>query len=194
MASQHTKVVIDRIEKRVFRRLEDAMSESSKKEAARRACWIAEEQERRLRMKNETTSGQKSDPVRQEAEEQKVKAQEELLHVINYAKAIRLEEDARLEKTMEACKEKVGQEIIREITRTEVLIAEARERQRRMKEGVSDPVLSDLHEKIQSEFMSQVSKKETAKLEEEERKRRIREDKSVPLVLLFCFPSLLSSF
>jgi len=181
MASEHTKTVIDRIEKRVFSRLEDAMKESSKKEAARRAAWMAEEQERRLRMKNEAIQGAsgQSDPIKQEAQEQKTKTQEELLHIVNYAKTLRLEEDARLEKQMEVCKEDVGQEIVREISRTEVLIAEARERQRRMQEGISDPLLSDLHEKIQEEFMSQVSRKTTAKLEEQERSRRVLIDKKI---------------
>lgn len=179
MATPHTKEVIERIEKRVFHRLEGAMNESSKKEAARRAAWMAEEQERRLRMKTEalqSSSGQQ-DPVRKEAEEHKVKTQEELLHVVNYAKALRLEEDARMEKTMEAAKDAVGQEIVREIARTEVLIAEAKERQRRMAEGSTDPLLSDLHEKVQEEFMSQVSRKESSKLEEAERQRRIQADK-----------------
>lgn len=183
MAEPRTQKAAERIEKRVFAKLDEAIKEASKKEAARRAVWLLEEQERRRRMREEAigVAGAKKDPVHDEAEEQKFKAQEELLHVINYAKAVRLEEDARLEHQLEICKDQVGQDIIREITRTEVLIEEAKERKRRMEEpgGGYDPLLSDLHDKVQEQFMSEVSRKESKKLEEAERRRRVYIDRKI---------------
>jgi len=166
---------IEQIKHRVFKNLEDSMTEVTQREARRRAAWMAEEEERRLRMKAEATV-KKADGVRAHSEDLKQQAQEELLHVVNYAKAISLEEEARTEREMEILKDEVSRDIVREVSRTEVLIAEAKERQRRIHEG-NNEMLSDLHEKIQQEFMSHVSRGETRKQEESERVRRIAMDK-----------------
>lgn len=166
---------IEEIKHRVFKNLEDSMAEVAQREARRRAAWMAEEEERRLRMKAEVTV-KKADGVREHSEELKQQAQEELLHVVNYAKAIALEEEARTEREMEILKDEVSRDIVREVSRTEVLIAEAKERQRRIHEG-NNEMLSDLHEKVQQEFMSHVSRLEARKQEEVERQRRVALDK-----------------
>lgn len=175
---------MERLEKVVFKKLDEAMKESAKREAARRAAWMAEEQERRLRMRAEAERIKGTrDPVRQEAENKKFETQEELLHIVNHAKSLNLEEQARFEQEMTVCQDILSESVIREITKTEVLIAEAKERTRRMQEdGGYDPLLSDVHEKIQEEFMSKVSMKQTKALEEQERERRVKQDKKVEAV------------
>lgn len=171
------KMTAEEVKNRIYKQLETSLEEASAKEARRRAAWQAEEEERRRRIRAEASES--SDAVHKKTEELKEKTQQELMHIVNYASAVAQEEHARNERELTILHDEVANDVVREVSRAEVLMAEAQERRRRMTEGSVDPLLSDLHEKVQQEFMSHVSRKEVSKLEEEERSRRMTEDQKV---------------